>query len=349
MVLRAALTIGLCFMVNHLAIAQGVESATVVTGQENPVGTERRLDVQRHELGRKIYNFRCYFCHGYSGDARTLASSYLSPKPRNFQTTSPESLSLERMMTAITSGVSGSAMAGFGTILDKDEISAVADFVRWEFMIRHAPNTRYHIEANGWDNHERYAEAFPFATGELALDTPDDQLTVGQRAGKQLFFSACISCHDRARVMEEGPIWESRPVSFPRNGVTPKTVGQLDGVSGASIYAVHDRPVVVADLTAEERMGETLFQKNCAFCHAADGTGKNWIGRFLEPHPRNLTDKTFMAGQTATTLRMTLREGIPGTSMPAWKSVLSDEQIDAILHYIHRVFHPVAGLGREER
>ncbi|MBF0416568.1 MAG: cytochrome c, partial [Magnetococcales bacterium] len=171
-------------MVNHLAIAQGVESATVVTGQENPVGTERRLDVQRHELGRKIYNFRCYFCHGYSGDARTLASSYLSPKPRNFQTTSPESLSLERMMTAITSGVSGSAMAGFGTILDKDEISAVADFVRWEFMIRHAPNTRYHIEANGWDNHERYAEAFPFATGELALDTPDDQLTVGQRADR---------------------------------------------------------------------------------------------------------------------------------------------------------------------
>ncbi|MBF0603574.1 MAG: cytochrome c [Nitrospirae bacterium] len=343
-VLQAILTIGLGLMVNHPAMAQGLESLPVVAGSVNSAVVEDGWDAQHHERGRKIYNFRCYFCHGYSGDARTLASSYLSPKPRNFLATSPGELSRERMVTVITSGISGSAMAGFGTILGKDEIAEVADFVRWEFMIRHASNTRYHTKANGWDNHERYAVAFPFATGALALDTPDDQLTVEQRQGKQLFFSACITCHDRGRVEKEGPIWDSRPVSFPRNGVTPETVGKIDGVSGASIYAVHDRPAVVADLTPVERLGETLFQKNCAFCHAADGTGKNWIGRFLEPHPRDLTTKTFMDGQTATTLLATLREGIPGTSMPAWKSVLSDEKLIAILHYIHRVFHPVAGL-----
>ena len=36
----------------------------------------------RHQQGREIYNYRCYFCHGYSGDAKTLASSYLDPPPR---------------------------------------------------------------------------------------------------------------------------------------------------------------------------------------------------------------------------------------------------------------------------
>ncbi len=38
----------------------------------------------QHERGRAIYNFRCYFCHGYSGDAKTLAATYLNPKPRDF-------------------------------------------------------------------------------------------------------------------------------------------------------------------------------------------------------------------------------------------------------------------------
>ncbi|MEQ1714686.1 MAG: L-2-amino-thiazoline-4-carboxylic acid hydrolase [Hyphomicrobium sp.] len=38
----------------------------------------------QHERGRAVYNFRCYFCHGYSGDAATLASSYLTPRPRDF-------------------------------------------------------------------------------------------------------------------------------------------------------------------------------------------------------------------------------------------------------------------------
>ncbi|HIJ83573.1 MAG TPA: c-type cytochrome [Magnetococcales bacterium] len=320
--------------------------AASVLSQSPPHPAEGDWDSQRHELGRKIYNFRCYFCHGYSGDARTLATSYLSPKPRNFSTTSPRDLPRERMLKAIVSGVPGSAMMGFQTVLDDDEIGAVADFVRWEFMIRRATNTRYHTPENGWDQHDRYAVAFPFASGELALDTPDELLTSQQRAGKKLFLETCISCHDWGRVVDEGPIWDARPVSFPRNGHDPATVGTLDAVSRASVYARHDIPPVISDLTPQQRQGEALFQKNCAFCHGADGTGQNWIGQFLEPHPRNLTDSGFMAGQTAISLLKTLQEGLPGTSMPAWKSVLSDEELIAILHFIHRAFHPVIGLDQ---
>ncbi len=333
-------------------VGLGLVVHPVVVSGDEPLSAAAVMDgsnSDRHERGRRIYNFRCYFCHGYSGDARTLASSYIMPKPRNFVTTSPDDLPRERMVRAITSGVGETAMKGFGTILSQDEIEEVADFIRLEFMIRHDTNTRYHIKENGWDHHDRYAVAFPFATGELALDTPDERLTDDQREGKKLFLSACITCHDRGRVEDEGPIWDARPVSFPRNGVTPETVGRFDAVNGASVYAVHDRPVAVPDLTPRERLGETLFQKNCAFCHAADGTGKNWIGQFLEPHPRDLTSDAFMEGQTVATLLTTLREGIVGTSMPAWKSVLSDEELVSILHYINRVFHRVARLDRMDR
>ena len=34
--------------------------------------------------GKAIYRFYCYQCHAYSGNARTLSSTYLDPRPRDF-------------------------------------------------------------------------------------------------------------------------------------------------------------------------------------------------------------------------------------------------------------------------
>ena len=83
-----------------------------------------------HELGREIYNYRCYFCHGYSGDAKTLASTYLTPQPRDFTSTSPLDLSRETMINVVTSGKENNAMHGFSRLLDEQQVSAVGDFVR---------------------------------------------------------------------------------------------------------------------------------------------------------------------------------------------------------------------------
>ena len=303
-----------------------------------------------HELGRKIYNFRCYYCHGYSGNARTLAASFLTPKPRDFTNTKPDALSKERMLHSIRSGRPGTAMKGFSSILNEREIIAVADFINQEFMVSKAENTRYHIEANGWFNHKRYAAAYPFALGDIPLDTPWDQLTQNQAEGKRLFLTSCVSCHDRAHVIDEGAHWESRPVSYPRNQYSPANqpapneiiYQKVDAVTSASPYILHDRPPKLTNLTDTEYRGEKLFQQNCAFCHAADGTGRNWIGSFLEPHPRDLTNTEFMSGMTKIRLRKVIREGLAGTSMPAWKSVLSEQQIDDVIAYVERAFHPLA-------
>ena len=302
------------------------------------------------ELGRKIYNFRCYYCHGYSGNARTLAASFLSPKPRDFTNTPPESLDRERMLNSIRSGRPDTAMKSFSSVLQPEEISAVADFIRQEFMVEKAENTRYHIEANGWFDHERYSAAYPFALAEIPLDTPWEQLTPEQANGKRLFMTSCVSCHDRAHVNDEGVHWESRPVSYPRNqyspGDSPKpdedSASAMDAMTSASPYLLHERPPKLKGLTAMERRGETLFQQNCAFCHAADGTGRNWIGSFLESHPRDLTNSKTMSDMTKTRLRKVIREGLVGTSMPAWKSVLSEQQIEDVIAYVGSAFHPLA-------
>lgn len=306
-----------------------------------PPATAPAAAVSPHETGRRIYNFRCYFCHGYSGDAQTLASTYLSPVPRNFQATPLAELSRERMLAAVQHGTPNTAMRGFEGILQPDEMEAVVDFVRQEFMVNKAPNTRYHTVANGWPEHERYSAAFPFAQGKIGINIPADQLTPEQRAGRHLYMSTCVSCHDHAKVVDSGLPWESRPLSYPRNGFSPGDTPKVDSVSGASPYQLHEIVPKITNLSAQEKRGESVFQNNCSFCHGADGTGRNWIGSFLEPHPRDLTSPAFMSGMTRERLADVIRDGLPNTSMPAWKSVLPEDDIQAAIAYISRAFHPV--------
>lgn len=300
----------------------------------------------RHEAGRKIYNFRCYFCHGYSGDAKTLAATYLAPKPRDFTQDSEATLSREQMIVSVRDGKAGTAMKGFKGIIPDADIEKVVDFVRVEFMRNKAVNTRYHTVENGWPDHERHRLAFPFATGEIALDTPWAKLTEAQRKGKRLFLATCITCHDHARTQDPGPAWGGRPLSYPRNHFDPGDFNappptKVDAIASASPYALHDVVPSIEGLTPTEKRGETLFQANCAFCHGATGTGRNWIGSFMEPHPRDLTDPNFMGAMTRARLGDAIREGLPNTSMPAWKSVLKDDEIQALIAYISRAFHPV--------
>ena len=116
----------------------------------------------------------------------------------------------------------------------------------------------------------------------------------------------------------------------------------VDAVTGASPYLKHEIPPKLSSATPLERKGEALFQKNCAFCHGADGTGKNWIGQFMEPHPRDLTDPAFMRTINRKQLAQRIRDGLPNTSMPAWGKVLKPQDIEAIVAYVARTFHPIS-------
>ena len=292
------------------------------------------------ELGRKVYNFRCYFCHGYSGDARTLAASYLNPRPRDFTTAPP--LEREAILQTVRTGRPGTAMKSFSGILSEAELVAVAAFVETEFVQRKAPNTAYHTEANGWPDHQRFRIAFPFVRGEIKLDAAIEALTPAQQQGRQLFLTSCISCHDRAHVNDEGPAWSSRPLSYPRMGFQPGQQTVVDAVSSASVYAKHDVVPVIDGLNPQEKRGEALFQVNCAFCHGADGTGKNWIGQFMEPKARDLTAFT-TTEMSAERLSRTIRDGLAGTSMPAWQHVLKPAEIEAVSAYVRRAFVRPAG------
>ncbi|MBC8210544.1 MAG: c-type cytochrome [Gammaproteobacteria bacterium] len=292
----------------------------------------------RLEQGREIYNFRCYFCHGYSGDARTLTATFVTPSPRDFTATPRDKLSRQQMIDAVTEGKPQTAMTAFSRVLNAQQIEAVVDFIRLEFMQNRALNTQYHTLENGWPEHARYAIAFPFATGEIALDKPWEELSEEQASGKRLFLASCITCHDRSRVVDEGLVWQKQSISYPRNNYSHT---RIDAVSAASIYAQHDISPETAELSESAASGKVLWLQNCAFCHAADGSGQNWIGSFLEPSPRDLRDRVFMSTMSRDLLRQRIRNGLVNTSMPAWGQVLNHEQIDHVIDYISDAFYPL--------
>ena len=187
-----------------LAVAAVLAAASAFAAESTPRATDPAL----LEKGRAVWNFRCYFCHGYSGDAKTLATSFMERKPRDFQSADPSEFPMARILAATRHGVPGTPMKGFANVIPEAEIQAVAAFLRDEFLEKRARNTRYHTKQAGWPDHDRYLDAYPFAREELPIDADDRALTPSQRRGKKMFLEACITCHDRARVTTSGPTWE---------------------------------------------------------------------------------------------------------------------------------------------
>lgn len=304
------------------------------TGSVPAAGVAEQSEKFRH--GQRVYNYYCYQCHGYSGDAATEAAQFVSPPPRNFSATGRDALTESRMVDSIRLGRPGTAMTSFGTTLNDAQIDAVVHYIREAFMTQSPVRARYHTARNGWDRTNGESDAAAFVNGDIALDSPRGSLSASQQHGKQLFLSTCITCH-RGRETGVGETFGLRAVSYPR-GRFDRSETVYDHASGASPYRLHDTPPSGPPEGTIESKGRKLFLDNCAFCHARDGTGRNWIGSFLEPRPRDLTAAGPVCSMGGVELRRRVADGIAGTSMPAWKQVLNAAEIDAIARYLESTY-----------
>jgi mono/diheme cytochrome c family protein len=78
--------------------------------------------------------------------------------------------------------------------------------------------------------------------------------------------------------------------------------------------------------------GAEVFKTNCEMCHGPQGHGDGPAGQALDPRPRNLAELQKKASDDFLFWR--IREGKPGTSMVAWKGILTDEQIWQAITFI---------------
>ena len=69
--------------------------------------------------------------------------------------------------------------------------------------------------------------------------------------------------------------------------------------------------------------GAKVFNSNCEMCHGPQGHGDGVAGQSLNPPPKNLAVLQKSAGDDFLFWRIS--EGKPGTSMVAWKNILTVE------------------------
>ena len=83
---------------------------------------------------------------------------------------------------------------------------------------------------------------------------------------------------------------------------------------------------------------EEIYKGLCARCHGEKGDGKGVTYLYLDPAPRDLTKAEFMNSKPEERFLKSLKEGVPGTSMPPWERVLSEQQRKDVLAYVFQNF-----------
>ncbi|GEM_PF-1900295 len=81
-------------------------------------------------------------------------------------------------------------------------------------------------------------------------------------------------------------------------------------------------------------IGAQIFAERCVACHGEEGRGDGPAAASLDPPPSNLHAEHVHA-QTDGSMFWTIKEGSPGTAMPAWGDVLTEEEIWHLVNFIH--------------
>lgn len=136
---------------------------------------------------------------------------------------------------------------------------------------------------------------------------------------------------DRPRPEPFEPSWLDRSLNrYLLAGV----VFMIALVVGFIGYRVRE-PSLRADATRAQRadytkIGEHLFQANCAECHGDHGSGGG--------DAPTLDSKQFLGGTTDAQIHALTSGGVSGTEMPAWSldfgGSFTDEQVQEIVTYL---------------
>ncbi len=83
---------------------------------------------------------------------------------------------------------------------------------------------------------------------------------------------------------------------------------------------------------------EATYKALCQRCHGDKGDGLGVIAQHLDPSPRDFTKAGFMNSKPVTRLTDSIRNGVAGTSMPAWGKLLDEAKAKSVLDYIQASF-----------
>src|SRR5262245_21504907 len=157
--------------------------------------------------------------------------------------------------------------------------------------------------------------------------------------------SAMPAWEDR---LTEEEIWQVIFYLYETTGYPPRVMTEGQHAAGprppgGAVAAVES---ILAPRAAEAQgadgRGKQLYEAKCALCHGAAGKGDGPAAERLLPKPRDFTAgkfkiRTTASGQLPTDddLSKVIRDGMPGTSTPAWGKVITDaKDLQALVGYV---------------
>ncbi len=100
-------------------------------------------------------------------------------------------------------------------------------------------------------------------------------------------------------------------------------------------------PPAAAAPSGSATHGRVVYDAHCVECHGAAGKGDGPAAHLMTPHPRDFTLGRFKIRSTETgsmptdaDLLRSVQKGLYGSAMPAWETVLSDNDIRDVVAYL---------------
>ncbi|MEZ4660566.1 MAG: c-type cytochrome [Caldilineaceae bacterium] len=123
-----------------------------------------------------------------------------------------------------------------------------------------------------------------------------------------------------------------------------KILAWIAGLALVLIFMTAVSPDLVRGYVFSEEprsSGQRVYDTYCIGCHGADGRGVGEAAQFLNPKPRNFVDGDFKFFHfnepgplpSDQSLQITIRNGLPGSAMPAF-ALLTDQEIKDVTTYI---------------
>jgi len=291
-----------------------------------------------YEKGRTLFLEKaCWGCHTIAG----ISSSSQAPELTDAGGKFTYDYLVESMLVP-SANIDNSKMPTFDWIRDEETVAAIATYLKGQQKDR-----------------LRSADSAPLGyikpASELARIT-----TPSVAAGRSLFAGApfegsvakggCINCHairnsdgDLAGgVIGPELTWSmrNRGRKYIKDHIVNARLHVADSIMPTfKDYTDAELESLVSFLSTFDYKldaaadGQKLYDSYCVACHGEDLNGRGKVATMLDPFPRDFSKHQFVASYEIR-FKDSIRDGVKGTAMPTWKSILSDEEIDKLIAFI---------------